>query len=134
MTFNELAPWLAIAITLILSILVPLFTQIANNSFQLKLKKIDIRYKEVERKLCAYEDYFQKVGGCVLFAQKDNISDAGASIQRLYAYFPKEKWELLDSLFDEIKGYNWDNAKATMKIVSKHIASDMDTHRNDGAR
>ena len=38
-TLGELAPWIAIAFTLALSILVPLFTQIANNRFQLKMQK-----------------------------------------------------------------------------------------------
>lgn len=39
MDWKDLAPWLALAITLALSILVPLFTQIANNKFQLKMYK-----------------------------------------------------------------------------------------------
>ena len=39
MTLENLTPWIAIAITLALSILVPLFTQIANNRFQHKKAK-----------------------------------------------------------------------------------------------
>ncbi len=125
MNIIELAPWFAIAITLILSILVPVFTQKANNRFQIKLKKLEYINKEAERKINAYEEYFQKVGGCVLYAQKENISDAGASIQRLYAYLPEDNWDLLDSLFDSIKAYEWDIAKQEMKKVSKIIASDI---------
>ena len=125
MKISELAPWLAIAITLILSILIPLFTQIANNRFQLKLKQMDIQQAEKDKKLSAYENYFQKVGGCVLYAQKNNISDAGASVQRLYIYLPQEKWNDLDKLFDHIKEYEWDDAKKYMKSVSKWIAEDM---------
>ena len=125
MDMNSLAPWMAIAITLILSILVPLFTQIANNRFQIKLKKLEGNQKNDDRRMAAYENYFQNVGGCVLFAQKENISDAGASIQRLYAYFPQEKWVLLDTLFDSIKKYEWENAKVQMKEVSKIIAFDV---------
>ena len=37
MTWETLAPWIAIAFTLALSILVPLFTQIANNRHQRKM-------------------------------------------------------------------------------------------------
>lgn len=48
MEWKDLAPWIAIAITLALSILVPLFTQIANNRFQLKLEKQ--REEQAEKK------------------------------------------------------------------------------------
>ena len=39
MEFKDLAPWIAIAFTLALSILVPLFTQIANNNHQRKMQR-----------------------------------------------------------------------------------------------
>lgn len=43
MAISELAPWIAIAITLALSILVPLFTQIANkkNETVYRCSKLD---------------------------------------------------------------------------------------------
>lgn len=125
MTINELAPWLAIAVTLILSILVPLFTQIENNRFQLKMKEMDFKVEIQNKKLFAYEEYFQKVGGCVLYAQKENISDAGGSIQRLYTYLPEEEWEVLDRLFDEIKSNEWESAQKDMKCISKWISNDI---------
>ncbi len=125
MTIEEITPWLAIAITLILSILVPLFTQIANNRFQLKMKKKDIEAEIQNKKFFAYEEYFQKVGGCVLYAQKENLSDAGASIQRLYAYLPENEWETLDKLFAEINNKDWAGARNDMKSISKWIANDM---------
>lgn len=46
MTINNLAPWIAIVVTSILSILVSLFTQIANNRFQLKMKEIEIETEQ----------------------------------------------------------------------------------------
>ena len=122
MKATDIAPWIAIAVTLILSILVPLFTQIANNKFQLKLKQLELREVHKKRKMDAFDEYYQKVGGCVLYAQKDNISDAGASIQRLYAYVPEDRWNELDELFDNIKGYNWQGAKNNMKSISKWLA------------
>lgn len=73
MKATDIAPWIAIAVTLILSILVPLFTQIANNKFQLKLKQLELREVHKKRKMDAFDEYYQKVGGCVLYAQKDNI-------------------------------------------------------------
>ena len=122
MKLIDMAPWIAIALTLILSILVPLFTQIANNNFQLKLRKTDSYNKATERKLLAYESFFQTVGGCILYAKGENIIEAGASIQRLYAYFPEDEWWLLDQLFDDIKTYQWGDAKERMKMVSRILA------------
>lgn len=125
MSLKDLAPWLAIAVTLILSILVPLFTQIANNRFQIKMKKMDIKNKESEKIMEAYEAYFRHVGSSVMFAKTDNVPEAGASIQRLYVYMPSEKWVLLDTLFDNMKKNHWDEAKEQMKEISKWIAEDM---------
>lgn len=125
MNTEELAPWIAIAVTLIMSILVPLFTQIANNRFQLKIKKMDIDTKERDKVIAAYEAYFKNVGSCVMYAMVDNIPEAGASIQRLYVYIPCEKWPILDDLFNNIKGLNWDEAKEKMTEISKWIADDM---------
>lgn len=73
----------------------------------------------------AFDEYYQKVGGCVLYAQKNNISDAGASIQRLYAYVPEDRWNELDELFDNIKEYNWQDAKNNMKSISKWLAREV---------
>ena len=129
MKINDLAPWIAIAITLVLSILVPLFTQIANNRFQLKMKRLELAEKEEERVMHAYEEYFQKVGGCVIYAQKNNISDAGASIQRLYAYIPENMWPTLDNLFTEISDYELSKAQNSMQDISKWLASDIERRK-----
>ncbi len=125
MDYITMAPWIAIAITLILSVLVPVFSQMANNRFQLKMRKLDDKSKVADRRLNAYEDFFQKVGACISYAKVENVTDAGASIQRLYAYIDEEQWELLDQLFDDIKEYKWKEAKETMKNVSKILAHDI---------
>lgn len=125
MNIKELAPWVAIAITLVLSILIPLFTQIVNNRFQLKLKKYENDNIKEKRRLDAYEDFFKYVGGCVIFAQKENISEAGASIQRLYMYLPEEKWNDLDLMFELIKNGETKNAIPNMESISKWIANDI---------
>ena len=39
MEWKDLAPWIAVAFSLGLSILVPLFTQMANNRHQRKMQK-----------------------------------------------------------------------------------------------
>jgi len=124
MEWKELAPWIAIALTLILSILVPLFTQIANNKFQLQLKEQEIRRIERERKLLAFEDFFKYAGGCVMHASHDNHADAGASIQRLHMYLPEEHWEDLEILFDAIRKKDWNAAEYYLSKLSKIISEE----------
>ena len=61
MEWKDLAPWIAIAVTLILSILVPLFTQIANNKHQRKMQKEKLEYDEKQKKVKALEkNIYQK--------------------------------------------------------------------------
>ena len=46
MEWKDLVPWIAIAITLALSILVPFFTQIANNKHQRKIQKEKLEFEQ----------------------------------------------------------------------------------------
>ncbi|MBO5850993.1 MAG: hypothetical protein J6R29_01525 [Clostridia bacterium] len=48
MDWKDLAPWIAIAITLALSILVPFFTQIANNKHQRKMQKEKLDFAQAK--------------------------------------------------------------------------------------
>lgn len=127
-TLEELAPWIAITITLALSILVPVFTQMANNKFQLELQK---RKEENERKNMLYEekrkiyaDFLQNVGACVSYRTKDNIDVAGASIQRLYLVCPEEWWPDIDMLFFHVRGLEWAKAEDVLKKLNKLIAKE----------
>ena len=125
MTIAEIAPWIAIAITLILSILIPLFTQLANNKFQLKMKKMEIELANKETKSKAYEEYFQKVGNLVIYGNNSDFPNAGSAIQRLYAFLPEEEWEQLDKLFSAIRDEKLEIAKGYMEHISKWIAKDL---------
>ena len=92
MELKDLAPWIAIAITLALSILVPLFTQIANNRHQRKMRYDEIKYDEANKKRIVYEDFLLKVGAVVADASHDNLTQAGAIIKQMYIYSPEEWW------------------------------------------
>lgn len=125
MNINEMVPWITLLVTLALSILVPLFTQIANNRFQLKLRKQDEKQKTKEMKQEAYKRFMEDVGGCILFAQKDNIGQAGASIQRLYMYMPEEWWTELDQLYMLMQGMELKKAMIYMQKITKFISKDL---------
>ncbi len=122
MEFKELAPWIAIAITLILSILVPVFTQIANNRFQLKIRNMEINNLEKTRRIDAFESFFSSVGACLQKKTIENACEAGASIQRLYMYLPEEYWKNLDSLFVCLQERKFEDAYDNMVKISKWIA------------
>lgn len=119
---KDMAPWLALSVTLALSILVPLFTQIANNRFQLKLKREEIKRLKSEEKSRAYASFLEDVGACVLYAQNHTTEKAGASVQRLYLYVPESMWPKLDELYTQMKAFKWNEAVVTMQEISKFLA------------
>ena len=125
---NTLASWMAIAVTLILSILVPVFSQIANNSFQLKKAKQDRVLEEEKEKLSkkteAYERFLTDVGAAIEFRRNDNLPLAGASISRLYLYVPVEWHIQLDALFQNIRKFEWDQAELRFLELSKMLAQE----------
>ena len=125
---NELAPWVAIAVTLILSILVPVFSQIANNRFLLKKAKQDRKLDEEKEKLLkkfdAYEGFMMDVGAAVEYQRNDNLSTAGASIGRLYLYVPSAWHAQLDELFHSIRKYDWGNAERQFLAISKLLSEE----------
>ena len=125
---NALAPWVAIAVTLILSILVPVFSQIANNRFQIKKAGQDRRLDEERERLSkmteAYERFLTDVGAAVEYQSTENLQIAGASIGRLYLYVPEDWHKQLDELFHSIRKYEWEKAEKQFLELSKKVAEE----------
>lgn len=125
MTWESLAPWIAICFTLALSILVPLFTQIANNSHQRKMQREKMEYEQKQKKIIAYEDFLKNVGAATASHYAENLSLAGASIATLYLYVPIEWYDDLDSLHDHIRRGEWSNASEVFKRINRFISEDI---------
>ncbi|MBQ8237116.1 MAG: hypothetical protein IJZ39_03060 [Oscillospiraceae bacterium] len=125
---NALASWVAIALTLILSILVPVFNQIANNRFQLKKAKQDRKLNEesekLSKKFAAYEGFLMDVGAAIEYQRNENMATAGASIGRLYLYVPNEWHKQLDELYHSIRKYEWGKAEEQYIALSKLLAEE----------
>ena len=125
---NALASWVAIAVTLILSILIPLFTQIANNSFQLKKAKqervLEEKKETLAKKTEAYEQFLMNVGATIAFSTKQNIPEAGASIARLYLYVPVEWHPKLAMLSHNIRKCNWGEAEGQFNELAKLVTEE----------
>ena len=131
MEFKDLAPWIAIAFTLALSILVPLFTQIANNNHQRKMQREKIEYEKSQEKRKAYETFLSDVGGLITAdgsVSKETLSKAGAAVHQLYIYSPIEWYEDLDSLTGLIMKYKWDSAKTIVQKLSRLISEELNKH------
>lgn len=128
MELKDLAPWIAITFTLALSILVPLFTQIANNRHQRKVKQEEHDYEERQKRIEAFETFLSDVGGTVSadgHIEKENLAQAGSAIHKLYAYAPAEWFDELDQLTGYISQYNWENARASLQKLARLIANEL---------
>ena len=131
MEWKDLAPWIAIAFTLALSIRVPLFTQIANNSHQRKMQREKFEHEEKQKKTKAYETFLSDVGGLVTAdgsINKEFLSKAGAAVHQLYIYAPSEWYGDLDLLTDLIMKYEWHKAKIIVQKISRLISEELKKH------
>ena len=131
MELKDLAPWIAIAFTLALSILVPLFTQIANNSHQRKMQREQFEHEEKQKKTKVFEGFLSEVGGVITsngYGEKDVMSQAGAAIHQLYIYAPLEWYDDMDKLTGHIMKYDWNKALPLVQKLSRLISDELKKH------
>lgn len=129
MEIKDLAPWIAVAITLALSILVPLFTQVANNRFKLKLDKEEKEYKKsrdlTEQKRLVYEEFLDKAGKGVVFITETNVQEITASAHKLYLYCPTNLWNMIEEFCSLISQRQWEKANEVLVKLSKELSKDL---------
>lgn len=125
MTWETLAPWIAIAFTLALSILVPLFTQIANNRHQRKMIQEQFEREQRQKKALVYEEFLTNVGAVITYGDQNNMTNAGSSIQKMYIYAPLEWRDDLDRLFDAVRRYEGEKASVVMKKLSRLVSDEL---------
>jgi len=128
MELKDLAPWIAIAFTLALSILVPLFTQIVNNRHQRKMQQEKFEYAKKQKRIRAYENFLSDVGGLITAdgsINQEALSKAGAAVHQLYIYSPIEWYDDLDYLTTLIMKYDWGRAKDIVQKISRLISEEL---------
>lgn len=128
MELKDLAPWIAIAFTLALSILVPLFTQIANNRHQRKMQREKFEHEEKQKRIKAYEEFLAEVGGLITahgYVDKEHLAKAGAALHQIYVYVPVEWYSDLDKLMELMMVFKWDEAKPIMQKFSRLISQEI---------
>ena len=129
MNWETLATWMALAFTLALSILVPLFTQIANNRHQRKMQREQREFDAQEKKRIVYTEFLLKVGSSVTHSSHESLREAGAALYQLYAYAPHEWWNDMDQLSEYLRDYNWGKAAPILQKLSRLIAEELDKER-----
>ena len=128
MEWGELTPWITISITLAISILVPLFTQIANNCHQRRMQKDAFRHEENQARTHAFEMFLSDVGGLITakgHVEKESLIQAGAALHKLYVYAPSEWYGDLDLLTKHIMEYKWEEARSLIQKLSRLISSEL---------
>lgn len=128
MEWKDLAPWIAIAFTLALSILVPLFTQIANNNHQRKMQREKIEYEEKQKKIKALESFLVDVGGAIIsrgYVNKEELLQAGGALHQLYIYVPTEWYDDLDKLAEHITNFEWGEARVLNQKICRLISEEL---------
>lgn len=128
MEWKDLAPWIAIAITLALSILVPFFTQIANNRHQRKMQKEKLEFEQSQNKLKVFENFLLDVGGVIAergSVKQEDIKKASSSVYALYLYVPSEWHKEIDSLAIILPNMDWNKARPILERLSKQIAKEL---------
>ena len=128
MELKVLAPWIAIAFTLALSILVPLFTQITNNNHQCKMQREKFEYEEKQKKTKAYENFLSDVGGLITakgYVEKAQLAKAGAALHQLYLYAPSEWYKDMDELMECMMEFNWSDARPLVQQFSRLISEEL---------
>ena len=101
MEWGELLPWITISITLAISILTALFTQISNNCHQRKMQNDAVRHEENQARTPAFEMFLSDVGGVITAkcrVEKESLFQAGAALHKLYVHAPSEWFDDLDLL------------------------------------
>lgn len=126
MEWKDLAPWIAIAITLALSILVPLFTQMANNTHQRKMQREKIEYEKAQEQEKVFKKFLQNVGGAITCQTNEAMGLAGESLYQVYLYAPTEWWADLDELAISIRKYEFKKAEEILQKLSKLIAKELE--------
>ena len=129
--WNSTAAWLAIFVTLAISIITPAVSTFLTNRFQLKLKRMELIHNEQEaaynQKLISFENALRDLGKFLHFTSNDNFASVGEHLYELYLYLPPEHWPLLDSLATSLQEEDCSLAHSQLielsKILSKELSA-----------
>lgn len=115
MDWSATAAWIALAISIIGTIVSPIITSVITNRHQLELRKMDIEQRAVEQynkqRFLAIDSFISKAGRCLAHPTTDNAREFGDCFHNIYPYVSCDLWDKLDKLYSAVISNNWSTAK-----------------------
>lgn len=121
--WSATAAWIALAISIIGTIVGPIMTTILTNRHQLKIYQMESRDKAQAEKNQIIRDCISNIGSCVSYGNVDNIISCGKYFHNVYAYVPQEKWPLFDSFYQALIEQNGDTLTEMCPEIIHLLAS-----------
>ena len=125
MNWNDLAPWIAIVITVALSILVPLFTQMKSNRFQRKMMEEERKNKKEDAKRVAYEQFLKSANSWVQFRTGEALAKVGEEIGNIYLYAPERLFPKITKFSEMVMDTQYKEARKFLEEMAVELAADL---------
>lgn len=113
--WSATAAWIALAISIVGTILSPIITTILTNRYQLKLRKMDIQQRTVEtyetNRFTAINAFISKSGKCLFYTDDSSVKELGSVFHCVYQYVPNDYWPVLDNFYLLLISHDWKSAK-----------------------
>lgn len=109
--WSATAAWIALAISITGTIAGPLINTVLANRHQLKLRQLDLQEKSLSEKYDVLKKCISEIGSCIANPDSINMSEFGRAYFPVYAYVPKQHWELLDAFYAAVNSPDFDNAE-----------------------
>lgn len=127
--WNATTAWIAVLLTLAISVITPAWTNYSNNKFQLKLKKLEYDTSQndlyLTRKYSVYDGFLQSLGNYLHYSDNANNAIVGKYIYELYLYLPKEHWELLDNIVAFVADSAYEKIPPELVKLSKILSDEL---------
>lgn len=124
--WNATAAWIALAISITGTIVGPIVTTILTNRHQLKLRKMDILQRTIEK----YEDnrfrdiqaFISRIGKYLAQHDMESRKSFGECFYNIYQYVPASLWDKLDFLYVSLCAKDYDSAHKIYSSVVRELA------------
>ena len=123
---STIAAFAALMVSIIGTIIGPIVTTMLTNRHQLKLRKLDIRQKNIEayeeRRFLAINTFIAKAGKCLAFQNVESVTEFGEAFHCIYQYVPTNLWNDLDEFYADITAQYWVNARIKYPPITHKLA------------
>ena len=127
MDWSATAAWIALAISIIGTIIGPIVNTILSNRFQLKLRKLELEEeKSSEYQVCqrkAIENFLSFTAKYLADGRRNTMNEYSEHFFLVYSYVPQNLWDSLDILYNHITNGNFSDAEKLFIKLSRHLTA-----------